>query len=587
MALPVWVSNLVAYSLQVAILAAAGTLLAYLFRLRHPRVALAYWQAVLLACLFLPCLQRWHRPILGAAISGYGHAVFRIPDSGLAAPAGPPQMPWDVLWAVLAAGIVLKLAWLLLGFVRLHLFRNNARVFMEPSDAVRDVQRRTGIWVPLFLSHEIDSPVTFGFRSPNIILPLSFQALSEPCREAVLCHELLHVRRRDWVAIIAEDFVGAILWFHPAVWWLLSRIRLSREQAVDREVVRLTGNRQPYLDALLEFARTRGRPGAVPAPLFLKESHLVERVALLLKEVSMKRSTLIVHIVCMSLLLMGTVHFASGWFPLTGSPLSPERQDSTATALPRPSIRVGGDVQESKLIRKVEPVYPEEARRLRLSGIVKLGVTVDEEGFVRDARVQMGHPVLARAAVDAVHQWRYSATLLNGQPVPVETTVTCFFGTEETPAFMQRGTDAAGAAIGSSISARPAIPANAHVTVTAERPQNEPPPAPPGEAGGQVRAPLRGPLRVGGNVQESKLVHRAAPVYPERAIREGIEGIVLLLVTVNEEGFVYELRAAQENNPILEAAAIDAVKEWQYSPTLLNGTPVPVQAMVTVVFNLK
>ena len=59
MALPVWTNNLIAYSLQIAILTAAGTLLAYLFRLRAPRVALIYWQLLLLACLFVFAFQGW------------------------------------------------------------------------------------------------------------------------------------------------------------------------------------------------------------------------------------------------------------------------------------------------------------------------------------------------------------------------------------------------------------------------------------------------------------------------------------------------------------------------------------------------
>ena len=82
--------------------------------------------------------------------------------------------------------------------------------------SVRDMQWRTGVRVPLLLSDEIDSPVTFGFRSPRIILPLSFKNLSEPCQKAVLCHELLHVRRYDWILIVAEEVVGSLFWFHPA-----------------------------------------------------------------------------------------------------------------------------------------------------------------------------------------------------------------------------------------------------------------------------------------------------------------------------------------------------------------------------------
>jgi protein TonB len=93
----------------------------------------------------------------------------------------------------------------------------------------------------------------------------------------------------------------------------------------------------------------------------------------------------------------------------------------------RDPIKVGGNVQESKLIRRVEPVYPELAKRARVQGRVVLVVTVDEEGSVSDIRVSSGHPLLDEAALTAVRQWRYSPTLLNGEPVPVIATVTVIF----------------------------------------------------------------------------------------------------------------------------------------------------------------
>ena len=93
----------------------------------------------------------------------------------------------------------------------------------------------------------------------------------------------------------------------------------------------------------------------------------------------------------------------------------------------RDPIKVGGNVQESKLIRRVEPVYPELAKRARVQGRVILVVTVDEEGNVSDIRVSSGHPLLDEAALTAVRQWKYSPTLLNGEPVPVIATVTVIF----------------------------------------------------------------------------------------------------------------------------------------------------------------
>jgi protein TonB len=78
-------------------------------------------------------------------------------------------------------------------------------------------------------------------------------------------------------------------------------------------------------------------------------------------------------------------------------------------------------------MRKVEPEYPQLARMARVSGTVILQVTVSEEGDVTDVRVLRGHPLLNDASVNAVRQWKYSPTLLNGEPVPVSATVTVFF----------------------------------------------------------------------------------------------------------------------------------------------------------------
>ena len=91
---------------------------------------------------------------------------------------------------------------------------------------------------------------------------------------------------------------------------------------------------------------------------------------------------------------------------------------------PKAAIRVGGNVQNSKLIQKIDPIYPELAKRARVAGFVLLQVTVDEQGMVSGIKLIRGHPLLNQSAIDAVGQWRYSPTLLNGEPVPVIATVT-------------------------------------------------------------------------------------------------------------------------------------------------------------------
>lgn len=90
----------------------------------------------------------------------------------------------------------------------------------------------------------------------------------------------------------------------------------------------------------------------------------------------------------------------------------------------RRPIRVGGNVQAFKLLERVEPEYPKEAQELGIQGVVLLQVTANEAGEVEKVEIVRGHPLLAKAAMAAVKQWRYAPTLLNGNPVPVVFTVT-------------------------------------------------------------------------------------------------------------------------------------------------------------------
>jgi periplasmic protein TonB len=95
--------------------------------------------------------------------------------------------------------------------------------------------------------------------------------------------------------------------------------------------------------------------------------------------------------------------------------------------VPRIPVRVGGDVQESKLLLKVVPVYPAIAIQAHASGLVSLEAEIDEEGNVAEVKIISGHPLLVNAAVQAVKQWKYSPTLLNGEPQTVLATVTVVF----------------------------------------------------------------------------------------------------------------------------------------------------------------
>jgi len=91
-------------------------------------------------------------------------------------------------------------------------------------------------------------------------------------QEAIALHELVHARRADWLVLVLEDVLKAVLFFHPAVHWLVGHVRLAREQAVDAAVVRRLGGREAYLESLVEVARFAAHARAVPAAPFLRES---------------------------------------------------------------------------------------------------------------------------------------------------------------------------------------------------------------------------------------------------------------------------------------------------------------------------
>ena len=90
-------------------------------------------------------------------------------------------------------------------------------------------------------------------------------------------------------------------------------------------------------------------------------------------------------------------------------------------------IKQGGNVTAASILSQTRPVYPALARQARIQGSVVLHAIIDKDGKVAQLEVVSGHPLLVQAALDAVKQWRYKPTLLNGDPVEVDTTITVTF----------------------------------------------------------------------------------------------------------------------------------------------------------------
>jgi TonB family protein len=196
-------------------------------------------------------------------------------------------------------------------------------------------------------------------------------------------------------------------------------------------------------------------------------------------------------------------------------------------------------------IRRVEPAYPTLAKQARIQGVVKFAVVIAADGAVKDIQVISGHPLLVPAALEALRQWTFQTS-----------------GRE--------------------------VRTNLEINFTLP-PGDVPPPmagAPRKSGGPEMMPAMPAMIRVGGNVQASKLIQKVDPIYPPHARTEGIEGEVVLRVIITDDGQV-ESAEPIDGNPALAAAAQEAVRQWRYQTTLLNGQPVKVQTTVTIPFQLR
>jgi beta-lactamase regulating signal transducer with metallopeptidase domain len=321
--MPVWFSNLLYWSAQVALLVAASAALPRFFRIQQPRVLLAYWRALLVLSFALPAIQPWYKVAgiveLAIAPESPDWRVLPLPSVAVAHWHFPAREVAMVIGATILCGIVVRVFLLVAGLLKLKEFRLRSEpisVSSEAGELLEAMRGRVGCDAEFRLSANVESPVTFGLSKPTILLPEPFPNMKAELQSAIACHELLHVRRRDWAIHLVEELIRGVVWFHPAIVWLVALNRLAREQVVDQQVLKLTGARKPYLEALLGFATDRRRLSAIPAPPFLAERQLAQRVALMLKEVRMSRTRLMISFAAIAG-LVGVAATSAVWmFPL-------------------------------------------------------------------------------------------------------------------------------------------------------------------------------------------------------------------------------------------------------------------------------
>jgi TonB family protein len=131
-------------------------------------------------------------------------------------------------------------------------------------------------------------------------------------------------------------------------------------------------------------------------------------------------------------LALATLLTTSAFPQEQGAPSNPAPPPATPASPPM-RIRIGGNVQQPKMTHQVQPVYPELAKAARIEGTVLLHAVIAKDGSIAELTYVSGPALLMRAAMDAVRQWRYKPTLLNGQPVEVDTTISVIFALGDQP----------------------------------------------------------------------------------------------------------------------------------------------------------
>jgi TonB family protein len=507
------------------------------------------WAAAILCSLALPLftllLPEWHSAAFGSATALWS------PSRTNATSSSPYSISSVIVHAVRASpafnklAIAVLLVWAL-GFslVLLRLLAGLARLAwvsarakpLSDDDGIRTVlelsslHRITRSVRLLQCRSPLAMPLTWGIFRPVIVLPSSAAHWPEDRRRIVLSHELAHIARHDWLLQICAEFARAVYWFHPLLWLAAARLRQESERASDDAVLRSGIAPSHYASQLLDLARTLENSGRAwsTALAIARPSNLERRFAAMLNPSINRRrlspkAKLLIPFVALCFLL-----------PLAALRLSAQNlAGKTTGTIHDPS---GTGVANATII-----MSNHEANTVDMT-------TTDREG---------------NFAFKALPAGNYELQVLKPG-----------FETYRVP---QVSLDA-----GRDFSESFTLQVGAiteHVMVV---PENSTKPVPVEKTPGQASR-----LSVGGNIQAAKLITKPQPVYPESARSAGVSGTVILHAVIGMEGKPLSLRVMNSQvDPDLARSAVEAVSQWRYTPTLLNGEPIEVDTTIMVNFTL-
>jgi len=317
------------------------------------------------------------------------------------------------VWSLGVLCLSIRLAW---GAGQLYRLRRRGQAASEAVQAaVSRLAARMGIRraVAVWTSALADGPAAVGWLRPVILLPsATLLGLTTEQLEAVLAHELAHIRRFDYAVNLAQMVIETLLFYHPAVWWVSARIRHERELCCDDLAVESCGNALCYARALTRLERLRlAAPGmamgATGGPLLYRVQRLMGVAG---AEYRTSRLPAIL-VVCVGIgCLALNVHWAKAQDQAPAKPLATQPQSPRYFF----SGRISGDASGVQVdsggaaVLEREPVeYPSAAVEKHIEGTVTVEAILDADGAVTDAHVLAGPTELRKAALESVLEWRF------------------------------------------------------------------------------------------------------------------------------------------------------------------------------------
>lgn len=438
--------------------------------------------------------------------------------------------PWGTIAvAVWLFGMTIVIGQLFIGALRVRgIAKQAARVTesrcLDILDEMKHRLARNRVPVLLETTRALP-PMTWGLVSPTILLPESWREWPLERLRVVLAHELIHVRRFDYFSQIAAQMACAIYWFHPLVWLAAGQLSRERELSCDDEVLNMGTRGTEYAEHLVEIVRTLSCPVSVWSTVTGMMPSFEGRVAAILDEKRNRRRP------ARKATVAGAIAAVCLLLPLAALRLPAQDNGGKVTGVVRDAS--GATIPDATVTM------------LSLDKRTMQAASTNDDGRYEFPGIADGHYTLEVTKPGfAVHQ---QADVVVGSSGPIRRDVVLSIG-----------------------SIRETVEVVGHAV----------------ESPSASMAPHR--IRVGGNVQASRIISKVQPVYPAIAEQAGIQGTVLLHAIIGTDGHLLSLGVANTSvNPDLANAAMNAVRQWTYQPTLLNGMPVEVVTTIAVVFRLK